>query len=144
MLIPGSWERQEDGIERPIIRGEVAAPDGSWVDVPFLVDSGADRTVLSALFYAALVPAGVEPDAALVGVGGSLRAVSVPTTIHLFTAERRPIPFRGQFTVFAEPDALEISVLGRDILNLFAVLVDYPGRAVHLMRDRHRYIIQET
>ncbi|HET6572327.1 MAG TPA: hypothetical protein VFG68_01905 [Fimbriiglobus sp.] len=143
MLILGSWEQQEDGIERPILRGEVAAPDGSWVGVPFLVDTGADRTVISAPYYAALVPAGVEPTDSLVGIGGVCRAVILTTTIQLYTADVRPMPFRGQFRVFAEPDASEMSVLGRDILNLFAVVVDHGGRKVCLVRDRHRCVILE-
>jgi hypothetical protein len=48
MRIDGAWRVCDDGVVRPVIVGEIKAPDGSWVDVPFLVDSAADRTVLSA------------------------------------------------------------------------------------------------
>src|SRR5688572_15020180 len=47
MRIDGVWHLCDDGIVRPVIRGEILACDGSWVKAPFLVDSGADRTVFS-------------------------------------------------------------------------------------------------
>ena len=45
MQMNGEWVLFSDGVERPVIRGEVLARDGSWVCVPFLVDTGAGRTV---------------------------------------------------------------------------------------------------
>ena len=54
MRINGRWLLCDDGIVRPVIRGEVLADDGSWQSVEFLVDTGADRTVLSALTLEAL------------------------------------------------------------------------------------------
>src|SRR5438552_19191043 len=48
MRIDGMWHLCDDGIVRPVIRGEILAGDGSWVKAPFLVDSAADRTVFSA------------------------------------------------------------------------------------------------
>src|SRR5215813_7366779 len=40
MLISGVWHLCDDGIMRPVIRAEVLASDGSWVKVPFLMDTG--------------------------------------------------------------------------------------------------------
>ena len=54
MLLRGLWHLCDDGVVRPVIRGEVEAGDGSWVQVPFLVDTAADRTVFSADILAAL------------------------------------------------------------------------------------------
>ena len=48
MLIAGEWLICDDGIVRPVVRGEVETADGDWEPVLFLVDTGADRTVLSA------------------------------------------------------------------------------------------------
>ena len=48
MLIPGAWLLGDDGVVRPTFRGELFCADRSWVRAPFLLDSGADRTVLSA------------------------------------------------------------------------------------------------
>jgi hypothetical protein len=35
-----------------------------------------------------------------------------------------------------------MSVLGRDILNLFAVIVDRPSDRICLVGGNHRYVIQ--
>lgn len=51
--------------------------------------------------------------------------------------------FRGQFAAVLEPEALDVSVLGRDITGLFAVIVDQPGDTVCLVGQRHRYAIFE-
>ena len=48
MLFRGEWLLCDDGIVRPIIRGEILGSDGSWCAAEFVVDTGADRTVLSA------------------------------------------------------------------------------------------------
>jgi hypothetical protein len=48
MLLRGQWLLCDDGILRPIFRGEMTAADGSSIPVEFLADSGADRTVLCA------------------------------------------------------------------------------------------------
>ena len=40
-------------------------------------------------------------------------------------------------------EALDISVLGRDIIGLFAVIVDRPHDIVCLLRRRHRYRVEQ-
>jgi hypothetical protein len=45
MQINGEWLPCDDGILKPVVRGEVEAPDGFWEPVLFLLDIGADRTV---------------------------------------------------------------------------------------------------
>jgi hypothetical protein len=54
MLIRGVWHACDDGVLRPLLPAEVQTHDGSWIKVPFLVDTGADRTVMSADILAAL------------------------------------------------------------------------------------------
>ena len=54
MRLDGEWALFDDGVMRPRIRGEIRAPHGAWVKAPFLVDTGADRTVLSAAMLAQL------------------------------------------------------------------------------------------
>ena len=54
MLIAGKWLICDDGVVRPVLRGEVLAGDGSWERVEFLVDTGADCTVFSAATLAKL------------------------------------------------------------------------------------------
>lgn len=37
----------------------------------------------------------------------------------------------------------ELSILGRDVLGNFAVILDRPGDAIALLHGRHRYSIHE-
>jgi hypothetical protein len=126
-----------------VIRGEVEAGNGSWVQVPFLVDTAADRTVFSADILAALQLQPLIASNRLSGVGGSAASVIVETQIQFLREDASPIRLRGQFAAFTELDALDMSVLGRDITNLFAVIVDRPRDFVGLLGQRHQYVIQE-
>jgi Aspartyl protease len=58
MCIDGQWLWCDDGIMRPVMSGEILAGNGSWEKREFLVDTGADRTVLSA---ATLAKLGLQP-----------------------------------------------------------------------------------
>jgi hypothetical protein len=51
--------------------------------------------------------------------------------------------FRGQYAAVTELEALDMSVLGRDITGLFAVVVDEPGSVVCLLRQQHHYTINQ-
>lgn len=41
--------------------------------------------------------------------------------------------FRGIFATAVDDGTLDIAILGRDITNLFAVVIDWPGDAVRLL-----------
>jgi hypothetical protein len=141
MQIDGEWYVCDDGIIRPVVRGEVLASDGSWVPTPFLVDIGADCTVLAAAILALLhLRHGVARER-LGGLGGVAHSVVVESQIRLSQSEGDKVVFRGQFAAVTSLEALDMSVLGRDITNLFAVIVDQPGDTVCLLRPRHRYSI---
>ena len=49
-----------------------------------------------------------------------------------------------QFTSWTEAIApgSDISLLGRDVLNYFALVVDRPNWRVHLLAGQHNYVIQ--
>lgn len=126
MQINGEWVLFSDGIERPVIRGEALASDGSWVPVPFLVDTGADRTVFSAGILALLhCQPGVAQER-LSGLGGVVTSIIVATQIRLTREDTGKVVFRSQFAAVTDMEALDISVLGRDLTSLFAVIVDRP------------------
>jgi hypothetical protein len=62
---------------------EVQAHDGSWIKAPFLVDTGADRTVFSLDILRALsLPAVVATDR-LGGIGGVVTTSIVETRLRL-------------------------------------------------------------
>jgi hypothetical protein len=143
MRIDGQWLLCDDGIRRPVISGEILAGNDSWEKSEFLVDTGADRTVFSA---ATLVKLGLQPVAmqeGLSGVGGLAAAVSVDTQVRLTHENAGMVVFRGQYAAITVLEALDISVLERDIIGLFAVIVDRPHDVVCLLGQRHHYTIQQ-
>ena len=144
MRINGRWLLCDDGIVRPVIRGEVLADDGSWQSVEFLVDTGADRTVLSALTLEGLhLQPSVTQDR-LGGVGGIADSVVVETRIRVSRETGGKVIFRGQYAALTQLESLDISILGRDITGLFVVIVDQPGNVVCLLGQRHRYTIEQS
>jgi hypothetical protein len=141
MLIRGLWTLCDDGIIRPVIESEVLAADGSWLRVELLVDMGADRTVFNAAVLATLALPHLPASYQLGGVGGATSTVAVATHIRLPLGGGSTIAFQGSFAAFTQADALDMCVLGRDILNLFAVIVDRPGDAVCMLGQGHGYTI---
>jgi predicted aspartyl protease len=143
MRIDGQWLLADDGVMRPMISGEILAGNGSWERSEFLVDTGADRTVFSA---ATLAKLGLQPVAmreGISGVGGMVDSVIVETQIQLTREDAGNVVFRGQYVAVTELEALDINILGRDITNLFAVIVDRPRDVVCLVGQRHRYNIEQ-
>jgi hypothetical protein len=65
----------------------------------------------------------------------------VDTHIRFSREEDGKVVFRGHYAAVTELEALDISVLGRDITGLFALIVDQPGNVVCLLGQRHRYTI---
>ncbi len=141
MQINGEWLLCDDGVVRPVIRGEILTNERFWQPAEFLVDTGADRTVFSA---ATLSKLGLQPivvQERLGGLGGLINAVVVATQIQLTRETGSKVVFRSQYAAVTAVEALDICVLGRDITGLFTVLVDQPGDLVCLLRQRHRYTI---
>ena len=141
MLIRGLWKLCDDAIIRPVIESEVVAVYGSWLPVELLVDVGADRTVFSAGVLATLALPQLPFPYQLGGVGGTVATVAVAAQIRLPLGGGSTITFQGSFAAFTQADALDMSVLGRDIMNLFAVIVDRPGDEVCMIGQGHGYTI---
>jgi hypothetical protein len=143
MQVSGEWFLCDDGVERPVIRGEVLTGRGTWEPALFLVETGADRTVLDAIRLEVLQLPAVPTRDRLGGLGGLVNSVGLATTIRLTEEDGGKVTFRGEFAAVTDPEALDMSVLGREITGLFAVIVDRPGNAVRLVGQRHRYVIAE-
>lgn len=123
------------------MESEVLAVGGLWMPVEFLVDTGADRTVFSAEILRTLALPHLPVSSQLGGVGGMASTVAVGTHIRLSLGGGATIAFQGTFAGFTDPASLDMSVLGRDIMNLFAVVVDGPGDLVCMVGKGHRYTI---
>jgi hypothetical protein len=143
MRIDGAWRLCDDGVVRPVIRAEVRTADGAWRQVPFLVDSGGDHTVLSTQDLEALGFSADGESKLMEGVGGQARAVIVDTQIRMMRETGDPVLFTGQFFAFTNDKSLDMSVLGRDITNLFGVLIDRPQDVVCLVSAKHRCVVVE-
>ena len=141
MLLPGYWRVCDDGVLRPVFRGRIVSAGGLLLVVEFLVDTGADRTVLCAAVFDLLGLPGVPATTTLGGVGGVSATVLVATTIQLPRADGGDAVFRGQFAAFTAPEALDMSVLGRDVTNLFTLIVDRPQGRGLFARWAHQYTI---
>ena len=144
MLLRGTWLTCDDGEARPILTGAIQTATGGWVQAPFLVDTGADQTVFSAAILSALGLATESAPYQLLGVGGTSPSVLVRAAIQFTNEVGTKILFRGQFAAFTDVEALDMCLLGRDITNLFAVIVDRPQNVVCLARPPHEYQIRSV
>ena len=68
-------------------------------------------------------------------------SVVVETKIRFTHDEDGKAVFTGQFAGFIDPEALDMSVLGRDIINMFALIVDRRADTVCLLGQKHFYTI---
>lgn len=139
MIVPGEWIHHDDGTLLPIVPLWVDLADGVQLELDFLLDTVAERTVLC---YIDLMKLDVEcelSDETLTGVGGTTRAVRVDQPLKFRRSDGEFVALNGPFLAFADPAALDLSVPGRDILSHFAVIVDRPKRAVLLLHGGHDY-----
>ncbi len=142
MRFNGEWLQCDDGIIRPIIRAEILTGDDIWRAAELLVDTGADRTVLSANVLESLHLTSIEPGSQLGGLGGLVDAVTVATQIRLTRDDGKKVLFRGEYAACIDRDTLDMSVLGRDVLEMFTLIIDRRAGVIALIGDQHYYTIQ--
>jgi len=141
MQIRGKWLTCDDGVTRPVVVASVLDAENEPRIENFLVDSGADRTVLSASILAKLQLAATEPapGTGLVGVGGQTPYVLVTATLIFLRDGGGVARVRGELAAFADLAATDFSILGRDVLNHFDVILSRPREEVLLLAPNHRY-----
>jgi predicted aspartyl protease len=144
MRIDGAWALDEHGVLYPFLSAELLGAGASWVDCTFLVDTGAESTVIAADVLHQLGLPTHPPRRQLRGVGGVVSSVSVDTEIKFRQPDGQLATVRHVFDAFTNPADCDLSVLGRDVLGRFAVILDRPARVIHLLAGRHRYVIQES
>lgn len=107
----------------------------------FLLDTGADRSVLSASVVTELrLPVEAPPPGVgLIGVGGDAGMVLVTTMLEFTRDDGGPARVRGQFPAFTDPRATDVSILGRDVLDHFDVIVSRRRDEVLLLASNHHY-----
>jgi hypothetical protein len=144
MRVEGRWQEFPDGVARPVIEAKVQGANGKWLDVTFLLDAGADRTVFDAASLAALAPLALPADQTpkLGGVGGPVDCLFIQTRIAFTRTDGKQVTVNGSFGVFTDPVSSDISVLGRDVTNNFDVIYSFPKREVLLLAAPHGYVVQ--
>jgi hypothetical protein len=146
MVIVGEWQLFDDGVTRPIVHARVHKGDGALMAEDFLIDSGADRTVFrTALLEHLHIPTQELPvDFALSGIGGTSAFVLVTTVIEFIRDGGRPVRVRGEFAGFTDPAATDLSVLGRDVLDNFDLILSRRRHEILLLAPRHQYRVEQT
>src|SRR4051794_38835482 len=119
MLITGEWLACADDVTRPVVPGQMQSAAGHWEVVYFLVDVGADRTVLTAEVTLKLGLTAAAGQFQVEGVGGVSPTGFVNTSLGLSDVAGQRITFRGRWATLTTPGVLEMSILGRDVLDHF-------------------------
>jgi predicted aspartyl protease len=141
MRLNGEWFACSDGDIRPIVRASLLCGNGVWLPFEMLVDTGADRTVLSASVFDESKLPGLTPDQAVGGIGGAIPTVVVSSQLRIARADGQYAFFRSQYAACVDLDSLDMSVLGRDILDMFALIVDRRANIVAIIGQDHTYTI---
>jgi hypothetical protein len=143
MRIVGQWLVEEDRRTCPILRAKVYASDGTLQPGLFLIDSGADRTVLSAdlLEKMGLAPIPIPEGIAIEGVGGGCDFVVVDTVLALPRDDGRNATIKGQFFAFTDTAESDLSILGRDVLDNFDLILGREYGEILLLYPPHRFIV---
>jgi hypothetical protein len=146
MRIAGEWRVCDDGVTRPAVQAKVQAGEGTFHADFFLVDSCADRTVLSAAMLAKLGPSATSAPAgfALQGIGGVSGCVPIQSVLEFTRDDGGVAHVRGEFAAFTDPAATDLSILGRDVLNIFDVILSRRRNEVLLLAPNHQYRVERV
>lgn len=143
MVITGQWVSGDDGVIRPIVHAIAIGSGDRPFDDRFLIDSGADRTVFSTslLFRLGLPSTALPPDNAIVGIGGTTECALIRSVVEFTRADGGIARVRGEFVAFLNAAESEYSVLGRDILDHFDLILSRRRNEVLLLGLEHAYSV---
>lgn len=143
MQINGNWRLFADNVLRPCVHLRVRLSENYWQEFPFLLDSGADDTVLSAdlLELVSHLENQTATKIPLEGIGGAVDTILIETVLGFIKDDGTTFEYPGRFSVFTEISSSDISMLGRDVTDQFKVIYDRPDSAVLLLSPPHRYEI---
>jgi hypothetical protein len=65
-------------------------------------------------------------------------------TIELIRDDGRPVMVRGEFAAFADPLTSDLSILGRDVLDNFDVIISRRRDEVLLLAPNHQYQVTRS
>ncbi|MBX0330186.1 aspartyl protease family protein [Oscillochloris sp. ZM17-4] len=135
MRIEGRWLAGTDGVERPVFDGVIATPGGVQLAVSMLIDTGADLTVLAPAVAEQLADS-IQPtptETVVGGVGGTQQVYELAVDLLLPTTTGQRARIRGPLPVILEPGSLELSVIGRNLLDQFTLIYSQPQNTLLLL-----------
>lgn len=91
-----------------------------------------------------LPPNPISPALTLSGIGGSTAFALLTTVLELMRDDGGTVRIRGEFAGFSDPTATDLSVLGRDILGHFDVILSQRRNEICLLAPRHQYRIERA
>jgi Retroviral aspartyl protease len=144
MRFDGEWLECGDGAVRPIFRADVATKSNAWHSFDMLVDTGADRTVLCAGVWRELRLDVTAQSGLLGGIGGIVDSALFLGQLRFTRDDGHPVVFRGEYAACLDDAALDMSVLGRDILDMFALSADKSHDTLSLLHGHHTYSIRQS
>ena len=146
MRIAGIWHRCDDGVIRPVLLVSVGGPAATTVTETFLIDTGADRTVFSATLLNQLggASSGAPAGMSLTGIGGTQAFVRVGAVLNLPRDDGGVATVRGDFAAFTDPTATDFSILGRDVLAHFDVILSRQRDEILLLAPPCRYQVHPS
>ena len=144
MRIAGTWRTCDDGVARPVLRGVLFDTRGKPFTEWFLIDTGADQTVLSGAVYFRLGSRGRRPDGAqrLMGIGGASDFVLITTEAEITRDDGQVVKIRGEIAAFTDAAATDFSVLGRDVLDNFDLVVSRRKDEICMLAGNHGYRVE--
>lgn len=140
MIFKGRYSQTNwDNPLAPFVNASLRTVNEQWIEVSFLIDLGADGTYLPSQYAKKL---GMQLDRAptednVTGVGGQ-RAEYVPFTTQLRFSNGDEKILELEIGIFTQADALDVPILGRDVMNCFTVLCDFRGNLVWLLDETER------
>ena len=146
MRIDGKWTLFSDGVSRPTIDGQLVGQLDQLFDVRFLVDCGADRTVLThgLLEQLQLSPRPPVDGTFIRGISGQTDYVNIQSILVLRTSEGGIAKVRGEFLGLTDPAASDLCVLGRDVTDNFDLILSRRRADVMLLAPAHEYRVVRT
>jgi hypothetical protein len=144
MRIVGAWRTCDDGVARPLLRGVLFTAQGQPLTEWFLIDTGLDQTVFSGVTCFRLgIPARVPGQGyRLMGIGGATDFVLITTEVEFTRDDGQVVRVRGDFAALTDPAATDFSVLGRDVLDNFDLIVSRHKDEILLLTGTHRYRVE--
>jgi hypothetical protein len=142
MIVSGRWGECDDGFVRPLLTGFAFNSDDVLVPITFIIDTGADRTLLTAEVFAKLKLPPIGSRDRFSGVGGLQDIVQVQTKIGFRADNGHYLIYKSQYCCVTTSGTTDMPLLGRDLLDIFAVIVDRPGDRVCLLTEDHPYQVE--